>query len=77
MIPEFSGIERRLDELNKRLARLEPFREKQRSDFDEDAYLRDIVERNLEIAAQRCIDINTPKFRILRTRATSLRAGVL
>ena len=39
MIPEFSGIERRLDELNERLARLEPFREKQRSDFEEDAYL--------------------------------------
>jgi len=33
MIPEFSGIERRLDELNERLARLEPFREKQRSDI--------------------------------------------
>ena len=58
MIPEFSGIERRLDELNERLARLEPFREKQRSDFEEDAYLRDIVERNLEIAIQCCIDIS-------------------
>jgi len=58
MIPEFSGIERRLDELNERLARLEPFKEKQRSDFEEDAYLRDIVERNLEIAAQCCIDIS-------------------
>jgi len=58
MIPEFSGIERRLDELNERLARLGPFREKQRSEFEEDAYLRDIVERNLEIAAQCCIDIS-------------------
>ncbi|MDF1593879.1 MAG: DUF86 domain-containing protein [Desulfobacterales bacterium] len=58
MIPEFSGIERRLDELNERLARLAPFREKKRSDFEEDAYLRDIVERNLEIAAQCCIDIS-------------------
>lgn len=57
MQPEFSGIERRLDELNERLARLEPFRDRARTDFDEDAYLRDIVERNLEVAAQCCIDI--------------------
>ncbi len=54
---EFSGIERRLDELNERLARLEPLRNKPRSDFDSDPYLRDIVERNLEISAQCCIDI--------------------
>ncbi|MFH1951766.1 MAG: HepT-like ribonuclease domain-containing protein [Pseudomonadota bacterium] len=31
---------------------------KARSDFDGDPYLRDIVERNLEIAAQCCIDIS-------------------
>ena len=58
MPPEFSGIERRLDELNERLSRLKPLREKTRADFDEDPYLRDIVERNLEIAAQCCIDIS-------------------
>lgn len=46
-----------MDELNERLSRLEPLRNKAREDFDEDAYLRDIVERNLEIAAQCCIDI--------------------
>ena len=46
-----------MDELNERLARLEPFRDRARTDFDEDAYLRDIVERNLEVAAQCCIDI--------------------
>jgi uncharacterized protein YutE (UPF0331/DUF86 family) len=57
MTAEFSGIERRLDELSERLARLEPLRDKPRSAFDEDPYLRDIVERNLEIAAQSCIDI--------------------
>jgi uncharacterized protein YutE (UPF0331/DUF86 family) len=28
------------------------------SDFDKDPYLRDIVERNLEIAAQCCIDVS-------------------
>ncbi|MFB6097755.1 MAG: DUF86 domain-containing protein [Salinibacter sp.] len=54
---EFSGIERRLAELNERLQRLRPLREKARSDFDEDPYLRDIAERNLEVAAQCCIDI--------------------
>jgi uncharacterized protein YutE (UPF0331/DUF86 family) len=46
-----------LDELNERLARLQPLREKQRTDFDQDPYLRDIVERNLEVAAQSVIDI--------------------
>jgi uncharacterized protein YutE (UPF0331/DUF86 family) len=57
MTSEFAGIERRLDELSERLARLQPLREKTRSDFDADPYLRDIVERNLEVAAQSCIDI--------------------
>lgn len=58
MTPEFSGIERRLDELNERLTRLQPLREKSKLEFDQDPYLRDIVERNLEIAAQCCIDIS-------------------
>jgi uncharacterized protein YutE (UPF0331/DUF86 family) len=57
MKPEFSGIERRLDELNERLARLEALKAKPRSEFDEDPYLRDIVERNFEVAAQCCLDI--------------------
>jgi uncharacterized protein YutE (UPF0331/DUF86 family) len=57
MPSEFSGIERRLNELNERLARLEPFRTRARAEFDADPYLRDIVERNLEVAAQCCIDI--------------------
>ena len=57
MKPEFSGIEKRLDELNERLARLEALKVKSRSEFDADPYLRDIVERNLEIAAQCCLDI--------------------
>jgi uncharacterized protein YutE (UPF0331/DUF86 family) len=56
MTAEFAGIERRLDELNERLARLRPLRDRARSDFDQDPYLRDIVERNLEVAAQCCID---------------------
>jgi uncharacterized protein YutE (UPF0331/DUF86 family) len=54
---ELTGIERRLDELNDRLARLEPLRSRPRADFDADPYLRDIVERNLEVSAQCCIDI--------------------
>jgi uncharacterized protein YutE (UPF0331/DUF86 family) len=57
MTAEYRGIERRLDELNERLARLEPFRNRPRQAFDQDVYLRDIVERNLEIAAQSCINI--------------------
>jgi uncharacterized protein YutE (UPF0331/DUF86 family) len=58
MTSEFAGIERRLDELSERLARLQPLRDKARIDFDEDPYLRDIVERNLQVAAQSCIDIS-------------------
>ncbi len=32
-------------------------KERSREEFDADPYLRDIVERNLEVAAQCCIDI--------------------
>lgn len=55
---EFNGIERRLDELNERLARLRALQTKSRDEFDEDPFLRDIAERNLEVAAQCCIDIS-------------------
>jgi hypothetical protein len=34
--PEFSGIERRLDELSERLARLQPFKDRARTEFDRD-----------------------------------------
>jgi uncharacterized protein YutE (UPF0331/DUF86 family)/predicted nucleotidyltransferase len=54
---EFTGIERRLEILSERLARLRPLRDKARTEFDRDPYLRDIVERNLEVAARCCIDI--------------------
>jgi uncharacterized protein YutE (UPF0331/DUF86 family) len=54
---EFSGIERRLAGLSERLSRLEPLRQKKRLEFDQDPYLRDIVERNLEVAVQCCLDI--------------------
>lgn len=57
MSNEFSGIERRLDELSERLARLEPLRNRSLEEFNADPYLKDIVERNLEVAAQCCIDI--------------------
>ena len=57
MQTEYNGIEKRLDELSERLARLEPLKSRSRIDFDQDAYLRDIAERNLEIAIQCCIDI--------------------
>jgi len=39
------------------LQKLEPLKDKPTTEFFSDAYLRDIVERNLEIAAQCCIDI--------------------
>jgi uncharacterized protein YutE (UPF0331/DUF86 family) len=55
---EFNGIEMRLDELSERLAKLKALSEKSRVDFDRDGFLRDIVERNLEVAGQCCIDIS-------------------
>ena len=57
MTPELGGIERRLDELDERLSRLTALQGRPRSDFDADPYLRDIVERNLEIAAQCVLDM--------------------
>jgi uncharacterized protein YutE (UPF0331/DUF86 family) len=54
---EFNGIEKRLNELSDRLARLQALQDRPRADFDADPYLRDIVERNLEVSAQCCIDI--------------------
>ena len=52
-----NGIEQRLDELNERLARLNALRTRKKEEFDADPFLRDIVERNLEVAAQCVIDI--------------------
>lgn len=56
--PEFAGIERRLSRLNECLQKLEPLRDRTLDQFLADTYLRDIVERNMEIAAQCCIDIS-------------------
>ena len=39
------------------MIKLEPFKEKTREKFYQDEYLQDIVERNLEVAIQSCIDI--------------------
>jgi uncharacterized protein YutE (UPF0331/DUF86 family) len=47
-----------LDELSERLGRLEPLRSKSKAEFDRDPYLRDIAERNLEVAAQCVLDIS-------------------
>lgn len=46
-----------MDELSERLGRLEPLRSKSKSEFFADPYLRDIAERNLEVAAQCVLDI--------------------
>jgi uncharacterized protein YutE (UPF0331/DUF86 family) len=40
------------------LARLEPLKTKSKAEFDADPYLRDIAERNLEVAAQCVLDIS-------------------
>lgn len=47
-----------MDELSERLGRLEPLRDRSKSEFEADPYLRDIAERNLEVAAQCVLDIS-------------------
>ncbi|MCD5415735.1 DUF86 domain-containing protein [Candidatus Bipolaricaulota bacterium] len=39
------------------MLKLEPLKTKTSDEFASDPYLKDIVERNLEVAAQACIDI--------------------
>ncbi len=39
------------------MLKLEPFKEKRKEEFLRDEYLQDIVERNLEVAIQSCMDI--------------------
>ena len=46
-----------MERLKKCLLKLEPLKEKNKDEFIQDEYLQDIVERNLEVAAQACIDI--------------------
>ena len=55
-IVDFS-LSGRLEKLRERLAKLEPLRDKSREDFDEKPHLKDIVERNLEVAIQCLIDM--------------------
>ena len=57
MTEEFRGIEQRLERLKKSLTKLEPLKERDKDEFFQDDYLQDIVERNLEVAIQSCIDI--------------------
>jgi len=57
MKAEFCGLQRRLDELNARIKRLEGLASRPRADFDASQDLRDIAERNFEVAAQCCIGI--------------------
>ncbi|MBS3762889.1 MAG: DUF86 domain-containing protein [Planctomycetes bacterium] len=57
MTPEFQGLEDRLDELNARLKRLQELAQHEREEFDTSRDLRDIAERNFEVAAQCSIDI--------------------
>lgn len=57
MTPEWNGIERRLERLKGCLLELEPLKTRTSDEFASDPYLKDIVERNLEVAAQACINI--------------------
>lgn len=68
MKEELGGITRRLEKLRECLAKLEPLREKTREDFKHQPYLKDIVERNLEVAVQCLIDMANRIISIEETR---------
>ena len=57
MREELGGVTRRLEKLRECLGKLEPLRQKAREDFDQQPYLKDIVERNLQVAIQCLIDV--------------------
>jgi uncharacterized protein YutE (UPF0331/DUF86 family) len=57
MIEPWTGIERRLQRLDECVARLTVLAEDPRTAFDADPVLRDVAERNFEVAAQCVIDI--------------------
>ena len=46
-----------MEKLNVCLKKLEPFKTKKKEEILQDSYLQDIIERNLEVAAQAVIDI--------------------
>ena len=46
-----------MEKLRECLGKLEPLRDKSREDFDQQPYLKDIAERNLEVAIQCLIDM--------------------
>ena len=57
MTPEWKGIKRHLEGLKGCLLKLEPFKTKRSNEFASDPCLKNIVECNLEVVAQACIDI--------------------
>jgi uncharacterized protein YutE (UPF0331/DUF86 family) len=57
MVVPWSGIERRLERLDDCANKLEALSGRPRSDFAVDPVLRDVAERNFEVAAQCVIDI--------------------
>lgn len=57
MSEQWRGIERRLERLADCVSKLQALAETPRERFDQDSLLRDIAERNFEIAAQCAIDI--------------------
>ena len=57
MTEPWTGIERRLERLTDCVDKLTALAERPRSEFDADSLLRDLAERNFEVAAQCVIDI--------------------
>jgi len=77
MNPAMSAVERRLDELLSRLRTLEEMAEKDRAEFADDSFVRDVVERNFEVAIQCCLDIANRIISIERTKKPSDYRGSL
>lgn len=71
MNPAMSAVERRLDELLSRLRKLEELAQKEKGEFSDESLLRDVVERNFEVAIQCCLDIANRIISIERTKKPS------
>jgi len=70
MSEQWRGIERRLERLADCTSKLQALSQTPRARFDDDSLLRDIVERNFEIAAQCVIDVAMRVTSIEQARRT-------
>jgi uncharacterized protein YutE (UPF0331/DUF86 family) len=77
MTAPWRGIERRLERLADCTAKLQVLSERPRAAFDGDSWLRDVAERNFEVAAWCVIDVSMRVGSFERARRTSDAASAI